>query len=376
MDSGKDNLISLAIYHDARAFKLKDILEFHDIPVVLDDVTGHDSHVIADVKSVKIPLSLLESGLKILESGDTALSPSEMFKMTGLGRSLLIPVDFSPSSMTAVEVGFNLALKFGIEPVILHAFIAPVFNPADSYGGIEPDADPEVDAIETIDLRRIAASKLSNFKKKVSEAQNNGDIPDVKFSTTLLEGVPEQVIIDYCRLNSPMLVVMSTRGVDKKESDLIGSVTAEVIDSCRVPVFTLPEGFQSQGVEKIRNIALFCNFSDIDLTVVRTLMKMFDFPSVDFVLMPVSDRPFAGVSRKLEDLRDFLAATYPTASFHVPHEIGGDFEETINNVFSRHDTKLIIVPNKKSTALSRFFKPTLAHKILYDKDLPMLVIPV
>ena len=37
---------------------------------------------------------------------------------------------------------------------------------------------------------------------------------------------------------------------------------------------------------------------------------------------------------------------------------------------------LIVVPNKKKNVFSRLFNPSLAHKILFAADIPMLVIPV
>ena len=42
--------------------------------------------------------------------------------------------------------------------------------------------------------------------------------------------------------------------------------------------------------------------------------------------------------------------------------------------FDRFD--LIIVPNKKKNIFSRFFNPGVAHKVLFQTDIPMLVIPV
>ena len=35
-----------------------------------------------------------------------------------------------------------------------------------------------------------------------------------------------------------------------------------------------------------------------------------------------------------------------------------------------------VVPNKKKNVFARFFNPTLAHKILFHADIPMMTIPV
>ena len=377
-----DNLITLVIHTEERAVKLKQILESHDIKVVLEDVSLPGVPLGAPVKKVRISIDSLSLGLKILESGDLTASPLSIFKLTGMGKTLLVPVDFSPSSMTSVKVAFFLARKFDVEPVILHSYLAPLFNPSDPYSdSVDPYSDsiapPEdLDITGAADLRKVAASQLSKFKKKIESAQREGSIPDIRFSTTLLEGIPEQVIKEYCVQNHPVLVVMATRGIHKKESDLVGSVTAEVIDSCRVPVFAVPENYVPGGIDKFRNILMFCNFTNADIVTVRGLMKTFDFPACEVHLAPVSDGPVSGAGRKLEELRDYFSDIYPTATFHAVRMSRSGFDNNMKTVLDERRIDLIIVPNKKSSAFSRFFRPTLAHRILFEKDIPLLVLPV
>lgn len=378
-----DNLITLVIHTEERALKLKEILESHGIRVVLEDVALAGMPLSAAVRKVRIDIDSLPLGLKILESGDLTASPLSIFKLSGMGTTMLIPVDFSPSSLTAVRVGFFLARKFDVEPVILHSYLAPLFNPSDPYSdSVDPYSDsiapPEdLDVSEAADLRKVAASRLAGFRQKIESAQREGTVPDIKFSTTLLEGIPEQVIKEYCVENHPALVVMATRGIDKKESDLVGSVTAEVIDSCRVPVLTVPENYTAGGgIERFKRILMFCTFTGFDVVTVRGLMKTFDFPACEAYLAPVSDGPVSGIDRKLDELRKYFADIYPTAEFHVERISKSGFDSNMKEMLDRHNIDLIIVPNKKSTAFSRFFHPTLAHRILFEKDIPLLVLPV
>lgn len=375
--SNENVLITLVVHTPDRAFKLKEILEFHNIPVSLEDVAVEGIPVDEPPKKVRIPASSLIEGLKVLESGDNNAAPLALIKMTGIGNSLLIPVDFSPLSRLAVRAGFFLADKFGVEPIILHSFVTPVFTPGDNVF-LDPTSgeDRELEAVEDADLRRIASSQLSDLKRAIIDSQKVGVLPDIKFSTTLLEGIPEQVILEYCRENKPVMVVMATRGADKKETDLVGSVTAEVIDAGRTPIFTVPENFGLTGMERIRRIAMFCTFTGYDVVTLRWLMRSFDYPSCEFYLLPAGDRPVVKVDHKLEELCAFLNKMYPTARFHHPVLDSGKFDDRIKKFIENKRIELIIVPNKKSSALSRFFKPTLAHRILFEKDIPLLVLPV
>lgn len=373
-----ENFITLVIHTSNRAEHLKMVLESHDLKVELEDLEIKCENFSEPPKKVRIEPKDLPLALKILESGDLVSSPVSAAKLQGVGNTLLIPVDFSPYSMLAVRVGFYLAKKFEIEPVILHSFIAPAFTPSDYYDS-QADAIeiPEVDEIEEqIDLSKIASQQLSKFKHEIEQGIKDGRITDVKFSTTLLEGVPEQVIQEYCRENRPMLVVMSTRDVEKKESDLIGSVTAEVIDSCRVPILTIPENYEPVGVENLKRIAFFCNFTPYDLVTLRGLMRSFNYPACDIWLIPVSESQVSDVDSKLSKLGRYLTDIYPTAHFHTSRINKGKFDENMRKLLNDNDISMIIVPNKKSNAISRFFRPTLAHKILFEKNLPLLVIPV
>lgn len=191
-----DRLITLVVHTEERALRLKEILEFHDIHVTLEDVALPGLPLQLYPKKVRIPVGSLALGLKILESGETGTPPLALIKMTGMGSHLLIPVDFSPASMTAVRVGFFLAEKFGVEPIILHSYIAPLFIAPESVDafGMSQEDNAESDAVEAIDLRKLASSQLSAFKEEIDRARMSGLVPDIRFSTTLLEGIPEQVI--------------------------------------------------------------------------------------------------------------------------------------------------------------------------------------
>lgn len=371
------NLITLVVHTPEHAFRLKDVLEFHNIPVIIEDVVLEGVSANECPKKVRIPFDSLTEGLKILESGESDAAPLDLIKMTGIGGSLLIPVDFSPLSKLALKAGFYLADKFGVEPMVLHAYIAPMFTPGENvFADPMTDSDNEMAAVETADLRQIASKQLSELKKELKKEQSEGKLPDIKFSTTLLEGVPEQVILEYCKVNKPLMVVMATRGADKKESDLIGSVTAEVIDGSRTPVFTVPEYYSLRGVENIKRVAMFCTFSGFDVVTLRWLMRSFDYPACDFYLLPAGDRPVMKADRKLEQLSAFLNKMYPTANFHHVSMDNSRFDDHVRNLVEQFDIDLIIVPNKKSSAFSRFFRPTLAHRILFEKDIPLLVLPV
>ena len=120
------DLISLVVFSKPRALAFKTALQANGINASLVEVDApdpdglHPQHVFVSPDS-------LSRALKILESGDFA--PVSLLKMTGMGNNLLIPVDFSPSSILAVRAGFALARKFDVEPIVMHCLDDLRFDP-------------------------------------------------------------------------------------------------------------------------------------------------------------------------------------------------------------------------------------------------------
>lgn len=371
-DSGK--LISLVIHTPERAAKLKDILEAHGIEVKLENVDANLG-LVPPPMMVKIPESALLTGLKILESGEVTGSPKSMMKIAGLSSHLLIPVDFSSTPMLAVKAGFAIAERFGVEPILLHAFAAPVPASPSPFAELPDSADLEL-VEEGNDIRSIASGQLSKLKMEIKEAQDNGEVAALKFSTTLLEGVPEEVILDYCKMNAPMMVVMTTRDSEKKKEDLVGSVTAEVMDSCRIPVLAIPDNWKAEELHDVKRVLMFCDKTRHDVMTVRALMAAYDYPECSVYMVAADESESSASKRNLEATRKYLSDMFPTGKFSLLDIEGKSFDRDIGEEIEKRHIQLVIAPNKKSNVFSRLFRPTLAHRCLFERDVPLLALPV
>lgn len=368
--------IRLAVHTPGVASSLQDRLESHGIAVTTTplNVTG------VEAVAVNVPADALAAAIKIMESGRIMAIMAEEMKMAGMSREVLIPVDFSDLSMTAVTLGFGLARRLEAKAVVVHAYPSPALATTVSANPFPGDLtfESEYPVIpDSPDYKTNAERTMKQFAGRINDRIKAGKIDSVPYITLCEAGVPEEVIKECCVMRSPVLVVMATRGRERRAQDLVGSVTAEVLDTCRVPVFTVPDGYTVERIESIRKLAFFCNLDRQDVMSIDFLMRLFDFPDVEVALVPVSAREEQQDAGRLEAFREYLTQNYPEAEFTLFQSTAGtDFRTSISNFLHDAGMQLLIVPNKKKNIFTRFFNPGIPHRVLYERDIPMLALPV
>lgn len=370
--------ITLCLHTRQHADILKQLLEAHGITVVLSPVSGVPEA--GDVVRLRIAPDQLTAALKVTESGAHESVAELERKMAGVSGSLLVPVDFSDSSMLAVRIAFQLASRLSLMPVIMHAYTAPYFVDApmaDDALGTEDLGLDELEMQAAHTMNDMAAHQMHTLRKKIEQMVEQGEIESADFRTIIEEGVPEDVILRYTRLSPPALVVMATRGRDRRHIDSMGSITAEVIDRCRVPLFTVPDNVGFNDIKEIKKLAFLCTMTRQDILSVETLMRMFDYPEVEMWLMAAeTGRSETQTHADLEAFVDYLRDTYPGAIFHTVTPGTGEVRELTAQLVTEQGVELIIVPNRKTNMLQRLFKPGMAHRIFFEGDVPLLVLPV
>lgn len=368
-------MITVAIHTFDKATKLKALLEHEGITATLQNVNLTTPVMSAGVR-VRIAESDLPLALRIIENPE--IFPIENHSTVQQANTILVPVDFSERSAHAVQVAFKIAANLDSKLVLLHAFLVPHTNPLTSLGvSLNLDgAETAAEETETsLEIAKVAHDRMNDLQQTIRAEIKHGNLPAVKFSTVLLEGVPEECIGEYVKEHSEVrLLVMGTRAAEKKASDMAGSITAEVLDSCRVQTLTVPEvDNRMQSLESIRKIALLSHLEQEDFLALDALHRLLpenQEVSINVVCMP-NDR----YSRATNDaartaLREYCNEHFPHYTFTITEH------DKKNPDLETGDVDMMVVPNRKKNILARLFNPGAAHRILFHSDLPLLVIPV
>lgn len=368
----EDKLITLAIHTYQKAQILKTLLESEDIEVYLHNVNLIQPIVSAGVR-VRIKESDLTKALKVIE--DTEFFKEEKKKGEKIKektiRKILIPVDFSSYSIHACILGFNFAKEINAEIVIMHAFFTPFFPPTvgDTF------AYQTINDEEVILLQTEAEKEFKKFINEITNKIKKGEWPDVKFTTILRNGLPEEEIVNYSNQHNPTLIIMGTRGKNQKDIDLIGSVTAEVLDMVKVPLFAIPEKTRFSSFSEVKRIAFGTSFDQKDLLTIDSLFKIFQAYNIEYYLFHITQKQEDTWNEiKLAGIKEYFAKQYPDTIIKYNVIDGNDFVLSIEKFIRDNQIDIISLPTHKRNIFARLFNPSMARKMLFHTDTPLLAL--
>ncbi|MDR0430673.1 MAG: universal stress protein [Tannerellaceae bacterium] len=370
MENKEDKLVTLAIHTFEKAQILKTILESEGIEVYIHNVNQIQPVVSAGVR-VRIKESDLPHALRIIEDNKWMEETKEE-DPPKKEKKVLIPVDFSDYSMKACDLGFNYASKVGAEVMILHAYFSPYFPTAIPLGDTLAYQINEEETTQNI-LKRVQID-MENLCTQIKRKIKEGKLPQVKHNYTLREGLPEEEILSYSKEYHPTLIVMGTRGKNQKDLDLIGSVTGEIIEISKVPVLAIPENIRFEDLSKCKNIAFATSFNQHDLLVFDTFMELLKGFNFKIHLFNISTSKDEWNEIRLSGIKSYFEKQYPGVDIEYTVLDDGDLLLSIEKFVRDKFIDVIAVSIHRRNILTRIFNPSIARKMLFHTDTPLLIL--
>ncbi|MCU4166479.1 universal stress protein [Carboxylicivirga caseinilyticus] len=361
-------IITLVVLTFERAHVLKSLLESEDIECFLENTNLIQGAVSTGVK-VRIPEDALEGALKVLES-----MMQEEFKLPTREQvppRILLPVDFSEYSKKAAIIAIDWAAVLGAELTVLHTYFNPILSTMPFSDSFAYEMNLEDLAS---DLEDKAIAGMNKFKAFLDEKNELLGDKKITIKTELEKGVAEDEIISYSKVYMPLVIIMGTRGKDKKVADLIGSVTAEVVERAKVPVLAVPEDFHYKGIDKLKNILYATDFMDGDFKAIRILEKIAKPLDMKVVCAHVSPRDHLEWDDvKLKGLKEHFKKIYGETHVDcdlIEHE---DLYIALESYVREKDIDILSFTRRRRSLISKLFNPNIAKKMLFHSNTPLLV---
>ncbi|MDR3262491.1 MAG: universal stress protein [Tannerella sp.] len=206
---------------------------------------------------------------------------------------------------------------------------------------------------------------------------DSGELPRVKYDYMLREGLPEEEIIAFAQTYCPELIIMGTRGMKQKDMDMIGSVTAEIIELTDVPLLAVPEQVTYYNLHKIRRLAFATSFNQRDLIAFdRFVALMKNYPQAEIQLFNISTSKNEWNEIRLSGINTYLKKQYPNLTFDYTILDDGDLLEAIEKFVKEKQIDIIACSTHRRSMIMRIFSPDIARRMLFHGNTPLFVIPI
>jgi nucleotide-binding universal stress UspA family protein len=370
-------LVTLAIHTFEKAQILKTILESEGIEVCIHNVNQIQPVISAGVR-VRIRESDLPHALRIIEDTKWLNDNAESKFTESVAKRILIPVDFSEYSAKVCEIGIHHAHRTGAEEVMFlyvyfNAYIPPSFP---FVSEILIDREEEKNAsLHSAHLQ--AVEQMEKWCASIKQQMTSGKLPCVKYDYTLLEGLPEEEIRLFAREYCPSLMVMGTRGSKRKDLDITGSVTGEIIELTNIPLLTVPVHVPFHSLHDIKQLAFALSFNQRDLIAFDKFASLFKgYSHVKIQLFNISTSKHEWNEIRLSGFHAYLKKQYPELTFDYTMLDDGDLLEAIDVFVKKKQIDMIVCGTYRRSMIMRIFYPSIARRMLFHSNTPLLVIPI
>lgn len=365
-----EQIVTLVVLSFEKAQVLKSLLEVNEIDCFLGNTNVIQGAVSSGVK-VKISDKDLDRAMQVLESMMHEKVGEVKKEKEPVPPRILLPVDFSQYSEKAAEVALDWAVQLKAEVMLFHTYFNPVVTtiPFSDTFAYDMNLDETVMELE---------GRASEGMKKMEEFINNknqllGD-NKVVIKSKLVRGIAEEEIVRFSNDYVPLAIVMGTRGLDRKVADLVGSVTAEVMENAKVPVLAVPEDFEYKGLRTMKNLLYATDFQETDFIAMEILEKVVRPLGINIICAHVSAHKRSQWDDvKVAGLQEFFSKQYPETGIECDLVENEDFYIGIESYVRDKNIDILSFTRKKRSLLGRLINPNLAKKMLFHSTTPLLV---
>lgn len=358
-----DKFVTLAIRTYQRAQMIKTVLSNKGIETEIHNLNLENPEMAVGVR-VRIKESDLPQALTIVETVEKEWE-NEVPKPKS--KSILIPIDFADMVESTIDYGFSFAERIHASIEFLYVYYMPAYT-------ITSNNDISTYSITDNELlRRIistANADVENLRNKLRKRINQGELPEIRFDFVLKEGVPDEIIPEYCKKSKPDLIIMGTHG-KRPGNELIGSVTAEVIETTNSPVFAIPS--QADNKSKIHRIGFLTNFDQKDLIAIDKTIELFKSESPELYFIHSTDKIDAWNEIMLEGIKSYFAKHYPDLITNYSLITSLNSPKLIDDFLQKKDINLLAFNTRKRRLFSRLFNPGLAYKMVLQSNTMLFV---
>jgi len=152
-------------------------------------------------------------------------------------KNILVPIDFSPYSISAAKMGVHVAKKTGATIHLLHVANIPVGWANQSLS--ERQKNP------------VLEKRFADAQTKLKKFTKSRIFKSIPVTTTVKGDVPFEQILSFAKAHLIQLIVMGAHGVGETANLFIGSTAQRVLRMAPCPVLSVKKNYIPKNIRKI-----------------------------------------------------------------------------------------------------------------------------
>ena len=362
-------MLTIAVLPFVKAHFLKTLLEKEGIQCILEDLNLTEGTSSLAVR-VQITEDNLEQAFPVLEEflGKPA---NPVYTRKDSERQILVPVDFSAYSFKAAKIAFEIAQQLNARMVLFHSYPNPVVYsvPFSDVYAFDTGLMVHLENAE-----KNAQAQMELFLKSLIHHFTKETWDKVETEFIIKAGDARDDILAYAHQYQVMVIVMGTQGKAGGEYDILGSVTAEMIVSAKVPILAIPADAPENIHATFKKVLYATNFDEKDFVAIEKLIRIIEPYQAQIFCVHVgrSEEPVWDLAR-LEGMKDILRTQYQNKTFDCQLIIGEDILAELQKYISDNNIDVLALTTHKRNILTRMFNPSIARKMLFHTNIPLFV---
>ncbi len=263
---------------------------------------------------------------------------------------IVCPIDFSPSSLKALEFCVMLANHAKLKVLMYFTFTEQDF-----------DQILETDHVgETLNARLAEINKrLESIKAEITKEN------EIEVAHKIDTGDFPNKFLEYLSENTFEYLIMGTSGMGQKGTYMPGSNTVEVIKKYDGKILCVPENCVVQPLKKI---VYASDLDRDDKYKLQDVLALAAYFNSKINVVHLAHKPNTELA---EEILSF--AQNDKLSYDCIGEVE-DVAEGIESVVKQKNAELLALFHKKRNIFAQLFHKSVTHQLAYYSNLPMLII--
>lgn len=262
-------------------------------------------------------------------------------------KKLLVPIDFSSISENAMLYAIGLARADHSSLLLLH---------------VTPEEDSESEKEKN---RLEAEKKIKALCVKIEHAG------DVKYKYEIIHGDPVKEILHVANKEKADMIVMGTKGESNIESMIFGSNAANVINTAKCPVLTIPEGTSFKLPQKI---TFATDYHPSDLNILQFIIDHIKAPRAQLNILHVA-KSNEDPSNEIKNMEEMMKKVetridYNNLSFQLM--AGDDLDQELLNYLASNAADLFVTSTRQRTFWEKYFNEGVTRNLIQHSGIPVL----